>query len=264
MLGGHDGRDLEPQRDTGNGRRERSKTLTQAAILEAAASVFAARGFEGATIREIAERADVKQPLVVYHFASKEGVWKAAVDRLWERVVVAVRVGSNSAEVADSPDVLRSVLRSFIRVVADEPAWLQILLREASKPGPRLDWLVEHHSRGTYEAGLEFLESAKRLGLLPGLPTRHLFYIMVGALTFVLAIAPEVQRVTGDDVHDGDFLDQHVDTFMSLFVPDGYEATGVEYTGVDVGDDDWSVEDSVLRLSFVPAETGDLVVELAF
>jgi len=223
---------LEPQSTpTPQVRRERSKALTRGAILEAAASVFAAHGFEGATIREIAERAGVKQPLVVYHFASKEGLWKAAVEFLWERVIAAVRIGSNSAEVADSPDVMRAVLRSFIGVVADEPGWLQILLREASKPGPRLDWLVEHHSRGTYEAGMGFLESAKSRGLLPDLPIRHLFYIMVGALTFVLAIAPEVQRVTGDDVHSPDFLDQHVDTFMSLMMREGVDASHSGSTG---------------------------------
>jgi AcrR family transcriptional regulator len=205
-------------RPSGSARAER-RTHTRAAILESAARVFAARGYEGATLREIAARCGVGQPLLVYHFESKEGLWRASVERLFSRLIEAVREGSSWAEAAESREVVRAVLRSFIEVVAAEPAWLQILLREAAEPGPRLDWLVEHHSRQTYEAGVGFLDSAKRLGLLPDLPTDHLLYVLVGALTFVVAIAPEVRRVTGARVDSGGFLDRHVDTFMALLMP---------------------------------------------
>jgi len=212
---------MSPESSEGGGNeRERRKALTQRAILESARNVFAERGFEGATLREVAERAGVKQPLLVYHFQSKEGLWRATLDLLWTRVVAAVRAGSDWADIADSPEVVRAVLRSFMRVVADEPAWLQILMREASQPGPHLDWLVEQHSRATYEAGIDFLESAQKLGLLPRLPTRHLLYILTGALTFVVAIAPEVERVTGEDPRSQEFLDRHVDTFIALLFPD--------------------------------------------
>src|SRR5260370_35338045 len=49
-------------------------------ILSIALQVFAERGFEGATTVEIARRAQVSQPLVHYHFDSKEELWRAAVD----------------------------------------------------------------------------------------------------------------------------------------------------------------------------------------
>ncbi len=203
----------------GEGKRARQRSATRHTILVAAAEVFSARGFEGATLREIADRADVKQPLVVYHFGSKQGLWEAAVDRLWRRMVD--EVGSDAARAGGATDRagVRAVLRSFVAVVAAEPAWLKILLREAGEPGPRLDWLVEHHSRATYTLGAGFLEHAQALGLLPSGSTRHLLYILVGALTFVLAISPEIERVTGADARADAFLDEHIDTFMSLFIP---------------------------------------------
>jgi AcrR family transcriptional regulator len=193
-------------------RRER----TRSAILTAAAQVFAARGYAGTSLREIAARAQVGQPLVLYHFESKRGVWQAAVDRLWRRLVDEVGESVRRAQDAHPREFVRAVLRSFIRVVAREPAWLQILLREAADPSARLEWLVEHHSQSTYDAGLDFLERAQSAGLLPALPTRHLLYVLVGALTFVIAIAPEVRRVTGADATSSQFLDDHVDTVMAL------------------------------------------------
>jgi AcrR family transcriptional regulator len=198
--------------------REQQGAHTRRLILESAGEVFAARGFDGATMREIGERAGVKQPLIVYHFESKDGLWKAAVDWLWEELVERVRrrwaEAESSAEGGEA--VVRAVLRAFVRVVADRPAWLHILLREAAAPGPRLDWLVESHSRGTYEAGAGFLKAAQEQGLLPDVPTRHLLYILVGGLTFALSIASEVEIVTGEDVASDAFLDRHVDTLMAL------------------------------------------------
>jgi len=196
------------------GARASRKARTRESILEAAGRSFAARGFDGASLREIATSAGVGQPLLVYHFGSKEGVWRAAVDRLFGRVVEATQAAF--AEPEDGEQRLHAVLRSFIRVVAEDPAWLQILLREAAEPGPRLDWLVEHHSRATYEAGMSFLDEARERGWLPALPTEHLLYVLVGALTFVIAIAPEVRRVTGRDVVSEAFLDRHVETVLAL------------------------------------------------
>jgi DNA-binding transcriptional regulator YbjK len=50
-----------------------------AAILAAARSVLAERGYERATIREIARRAGVTHGLVVMHFATKEQLFLQAV-----------------------------------------------------------------------------------------------------------------------------------------------------------------------------------------
>ncbi|MBT2369081.1 TetR/AcrR family transcriptional regulator [Streptomyces sp. ISL-10] len=52
--------------------RQERATRTRAAILEAAASVFAERGYEAATIADILARADVTKGALYFHFSSKE------------------------------------------------------------------------------------------------------------------------------------------------------------------------------------------------
>lgn len=203
-----------------NGQRKVQRDRTRQGILDAAAAVFGARGFAGATMREVAERSGVGQPLIVYHFGSKEALWKATVDRLWDGLVEEVEGRAEGARMASDPAVARRVLRAFVEAVARDPAWLQILLREAAEPGERLGWLVERHSRATYEAGAAFLAGAQERGLLPGLPTRHLLYLLVGGLTFVIAMAPEIEAVTGEDALSAEFLDAHVDTLVALLFPE--------------------------------------------
>jgi len=52
---------------------------TRRAILGAARATFAARGYEGTTIRAVAARADVDASMVMRYFGSKAGLFTAAV-----------------------------------------------------------------------------------------------------------------------------------------------------------------------------------------
>lgn len=63
---------------TGRARR-RDPEGSRAAILAAARTAFAERGYAGATIRDIAGRAGVTHGLVMMHFTSKEQLFLAAV-----------------------------------------------------------------------------------------------------------------------------------------------------------------------------------------
>lgn len=62
-------------------RSERRKARTTGAILDAAERHFLERGFQAAKVDEIAEEADVAVGSVYNHFGSKEGLYRAALDR---------------------------------------------------------------------------------------------------------------------------------------------------------------------------------------
>lgn len=51
---------------------ERSRRL----LLEAARDVFAEKGFAGARVQDIADRAGVNKQLIAYHFGGKEGLYR--------------------------------------------------------------------------------------------------------------------------------------------------------------------------------------------
>lgn len=59
---------------------------TRRRLIEAALEVFAAEGYEGATTRMLAKQAMVKLPAIPYYFGSKEGLYRAVVDDIVERV----------------------------------------------------------------------------------------------------------------------------------------------------------------------------------
>lgn len=71
----------EARRRTG---RRPGESGTRRAIIEAARSKFAERGFDGATIRLIAQEARVDPALIHHFFRNKEGVFNAAIGELLE------------------------------------------------------------------------------------------------------------------------------------------------------------------------------------
>lgn len=104
-------------------KHRRDPEASKAAILRAARSAFAERGYARATIREIAQRAGVTHGLVMRHFTSKEQLFIAAMpgasdlddlmpgtpDALPERIAQAY---VDRLESADGNDPFIAVIRS--------------------------------------------------------------------------------------------------------------------------------------------------------
>jgi AcrR family transcriptional regulator len=106
-------------RMTGSERREQ--------LLEIGRGVFAEKGYEAASIEEIAQRANVSKPVVYEHFGGKEGLYAVVVDRevrsLLDRVTNALD--------ADHPRVkLEQAAHAFLTYVQEEPGGFRILLRD--------------------------------------------------------------------------------------------------------------------------------------
>lgn len=101
---------------------------TRERILDAAERVFAARGFDGATIRDIAAAAAVPAGLVHHHGGSKEELFSRTVGRRAEELAV-LRLATLEARRVEGPLTVRAVITCFldpyIRMARDGgPQWL--------------------------------------------------------------------------------------------------------------------------------------------
>jgi AcrR family transcriptional regulator len=119
--------------------RSRQDLTARARIREAALVQFAAHGFDGATIRAIAEAAGVSPGLVQHHFRSKEALRRACDDAVLElvrRKLEATRDGEITdpaflaALYAAAPPLVRYVARA---VVDGTPAGAELLDQMADR-----------------------------------------------------------------------------------------------------------------------------------
>ncbi len=113
-----------------------------------AARLFAARGYDGVSVRALAEAADVNVAAISYHFGGKRGLYRATLERLMEEMrpiggPVIQRL--DAAFEGEAPDragladlaafVVRHILTTMLS--GDLPAWVtRTVLREFQEPTP--------------------------------------------------------------------------------------------------------------------------------
>ncbi|MFM7734829.1 MAG: TetR/AcrR family transcriptional regulator [Alphaproteobacteria bacterium] len=103
---------------------------TKERILEAAEEVFAERGFEGASTREIAAKAQVNISSLHYHWASKDALYIAIVTRVLESLRERVRQSFVAdGEGLDARQLIERSMGGVFDFFADNPHSARILLR---------------------------------------------------------------------------------------------------------------------------------------
>ncbi len=102
-------------------------------ILEVAGRVFAARGYHGASMDEIAAQADVTKPLVYAYFGSKEELYVAYIERSGRQLQARMREAAGR----DAPPIqrLRAGTLEFLRFVEERRDGWRVLYSEAGARG---------------------------------------------------------------------------------------------------------------------------------
>ena len=97
-----------------------------ARIMAAALDLFADKGYAATSVREIVQRAEVTNPMLYYYFESKEGVFKALFEFLFQSMEEEV------GEILDDETTslqakLRRVARAHLDACRDEPQILRFI-----------------------------------------------------------------------------------------------------------------------------------------
>ncbi len=194
---------------------------TRERILEAALEAFAEKGFDGATTREIAQRAGVNLGLIQYYFDGKPRLWRAAVDRAFAALHAALAdaVPDGLLETRPDRDELRRLIRRYVRFVGRNPEFVRLMHDEGKRSGPRMRWIVDRHVRPLYERLVAILGHAQRGGLLPAhLHPLHFHYILAGSVGILFHQAAECRRLTGVDPADDAVIEAHADAVAHLLL----------------------------------------------
>jgi AcrR family transcriptional regulator len=97
-------------------------------LLDIGRSLFAERGFEGASIEEIASRAGVSKPVVYEHFGGKEGLYAVVVDREMQRLL-EMTTGALSG--GHPRELLEQAANALLQYVETHTDGFRILVRDS-------------------------------------------------------------------------------------------------------------------------------------
>jgi TetR/AcrR family transcriptional regulator len=184
-------------------RAEQQRSLeTRASILNAAIAEFAERGFEGASIRAIADRLGLQHPLITYHYRSKDILWRAAA----EHAFAQIRAGwdSSAPENSDLSPLarLREEYATLFRYTVAFPEFHRFMRQETLTNNPRLKWVAEAVLAPLLGRLIPQIVAAQKQGLLPKVDPILFHYMMVSLTATLSGFGPEMQITSGLSAED--------------------------------------------------------------
>jgi AcrR family transcriptional regulator len=119
-------------------------------ILDVAEELFAERGYQGTTLRDVATRVGVRPPSLYNHFASKDALYAAVLERGIGPVIELL--ARSAAAPAGQPSDPASLVTDLMEILARRPAIPRLVQHETLAGGQRLtpilrSWIVPAFER---------------------------------------------------------------------------------------------------------------------
>ncbi|HEU5155800.1 MAG TPA: TetR family transcriptional regulator [Streptosporangiaceae bacterium] len=184
--------------------RQRDAARSRERLLAAALDEFSARGFAGARVSAIADRAGLNPQLITYYFGGKEGLYRAIGQRWLEQ----------EATFAAPESPLGELIAAYMRASFADARMSRLLLWDgltdktdeegAAAPGDEREDLSDLERRQT--------EGEIAADLDPGL----LQLALMGATLAPIALPQVVRRITGRDPGDPRFQADYIDQIRRI------------------------------------------------
>ncbi len=161
-------------------RADRNPERTRASILAAAEEEFAAKGYDGARLANIAAGAKVQQALIYHYFADKESLYEevmreglaATSAKVWELIsamqtAVSGSSGGHASGHKMQREDLRTLVTAFVELLGEfyaEHASLVAMLSFELRKGERAVRFVEERVRPMFESVVSELEKMRDRG----------------------------------------------------------------------------------------------------
>lgn len=199
---------------------------TKQRLLAAAGQIFADKGFEAASVREICQQAEANLAAVHYHFGDKRRLYVEAVRVAQCAQADEIPFPDLPAELP-APDRLRVFIETMFRRMldADRPRWhLQLMLRELAHPTEACEAIVTEYIRPMADVLRSVL-----VDLVPAelseMERWQVGFSIVGQVLFYYVHQPIIRLLIGPDAHRAmsvELLADHVTRFSLAAL--GYHA----------------------------------------
>jgi AcrR family transcriptional regulator len=127
---------------------------TRQRLIDAAARLFADKGFQNVTVREICKASSANVAAVNYHFGDKAGLYRAVVTFAMDVMRETNEMSQRAGDGLSPEEQIRSFVRVFVsRLIGDGPnTWIhRLMAREMEHPTEALDLVMTHIVRPRLE-----------------------------------------------------------------------------------------------------------------
>lgn len=191
---------------------------TKELLLAAAKKVFAHKGYDGATVKDIADEAGVNVSLVSYHYNGKENLFRACIQAYGEN---RLNAAETFLKIPQSTEDFRVRLTLFLEdyfmnAIRDQDT-MMIMHRECMSSNPLTEDLFEGVFMKSIHKMIEFFSAAKKKRILSAeMEPHYLMITIMGAIIHAIQMDDMHQQIFKRGLKDATHREKLVATLMGL------------------------------------------------
>jgi TetR/AcrR family transcriptional regulator len=206
---------------------QRGTDGNRVSLIKAAADAFADNGYEGASLRSIAEAAGVSYQLISHYFGNKEDLWRATLEYLFERYL---ETGNGLG--FDVTGNVRLQFRNHIRLLMTDqiqrPQIHKIWTQESFSASDRHTLALQQEDKLFEELALPYFREVGRLGIVKKFAAEEIAIVVSAVLRLNVIYPYPAELVLGAQEGTAKSINRQVDLLFDLLTAgdDGLDDAG--------------------------------------
>jgi len=183
-------------------RKTRAGEANVQRILDAALEVFAAYGFQGARIDQIAVASGLSKPNLLYYFRTKEDLYTAVLRRTLDMWLEPLQ---RLDALSDPRTALSDYIARKLHYSRNHPTASRLFAMEILQGAPHLSAALTDNLRYLVEVKSRIIETWIREGRLRPVDPKHLIFTIWATTQHYADFSAQIRLLTGKSIEDDDF-----------------------------------------------------------
>ncbi|MGF9761705.1 HTH-type transcriptional regulator RutR [Microvirga sp. 0TCS3.31] len=198
-------------------RKTRAGEANTQRILDAALEVFAAYGFQGARIDQIATAAGLSKPNLLYYFRTKEDLYTAVLRRTLDMWLEPLQ---ELDSLSDPRVALSAYITRKLDYSRSHPTASRLFAMEVLQGAPHLNSALTGNLHYLVEVKSRIIETWIEEGRLRPVDPKHLIFAIWATTQHYADFSAQIRSLTGKGIEDDDFYEA-ARTMLTSILLDG-------------------------------------------
>ena len=184
-------------------------------ILDAALEIFSTYGFRGTTIDQIAAKADMSKPNLLYYFKRKDDIYAAVLEMTLVEWLEPMRAINADGEPIEE---LRRYITLKLEMSAKKPAASRFFANEILHGAPHVHGFLKTGLKNLVDEKAAVIRTWVSAGRLAPIDPHHLFFMIWATTQHYADFDVQVRAILGPQVDRPGFFEQTAQAVLSILL----------------------------------------------